>query len=627
MEEQGNLFDTEQGNEQEPTAVERVAEQLRTLREIRKQLEGTGVFVLLPTDVLLKRSEAYFNLNYENVARLLTTSGVTEDVAELVLQDYAAILAGVYFVQLPLKAQADVLKTVKPWRLQFTERYGLTLLFGIYFQNTQTAKSYIEGFKLATGDVERTTIRRENGKTVRETEHVKISVEEQKNNYLNTQFNRIISGFAPQVAAAFYWIKRNKAEQDGELLDIIEPSDFSGVEPERVNKFLAYVEAYAGISDYVSYYYIAKYALKATPDELKEIEFPPIMGDLERAQEYAERIGSVWDKNIQDKAAEVERLIAAETVEDIKKAQHEITEPDDTEETIRIPENIALLGSRDVYASVNGTEITEQGVIPISRVIAIYGQRRKDLPANVTPYTVEKAIQGLNMLQRFNHNAPVGGWYTYETNITEFSRLCGYDSANMEERTALMHSLMILRDLYVIVWKPKGRVAIQLLTVPEIGVSGELKGQFKLQVNAQALKGHQNYITLGEVRKMQKDAKGQAQTHFNSQLIAKGQKEENALIAEVFGYDTMLREATGYTDDERVNPDAVRNVKEFIRKNKPNHRKKIAKWFEEYREKGYLESYSRTKNARGEYVYKWRRGNVPKAQDGAEQEPDEQPQQ
>lgn len=617
MEQDNTTQGTQHTPEQEPTAVERVAAQLRTLREMRQQMEGTGFFVLLPTDALLKRSEAYFNLNYDNVIRLLETSGVTADTVQMVLQDYAAVLAGVYFVQLPLRQQADVLKAVKPWRLQITERYALPRLFGIYFQNTQTAKSYIEGFKLATGDVERVqTIRGADGKVTIERERLKIPVEEQKNNYLSTQFNRIVSGSFPQVAAAFYWIKRNKAEQDGELLDIIEPSDFSGIEPERVNKFLAYVDAYAGIDDYVNYYHIAKCALKATPDELKEIDFPPIMGEQERAQEYAERISSVWERNIKERTAEVEKMIAAETVEETERAKQEIkSETADVEETIRIPENIALLGSRDVYASVNGTEITEQGVIPISKVITIYGQRRGELPANVTPYTVERTIQGLNMLQRFNHNAPVGGWYTYETNITEFSQLCGYDNANGDEMAAIMHSLMILRDLYVIVWKQKGRVAIQLLTVPQVGVSGELKGRFKLQVNAEALRGHQNFTTIGELRSMQKKAKGQAQFHFNSQLMAKGQKEENALIIEVFGYDTMEREAAG-------NPESERNVKEYIRKHKDRDKKKIAKWFEEYKQNGILESYSRTKNTKGEYIYKWRRSNVPKPQ--GEQEPDEQ---
>lgn len=627
MDEQGKLFDNEQdgtGKEQEPAQEpqhatrETFLKQLKEVRELRKQLEGTGHYVLLPTEALTLRAEAYYNQYFEDVLRLLVASGITEtETVEQVLQDYCFTLTGFYdLVALPLKKQVEVINAVKPWRLYLTERYGLNLLWGLYVYNVRTAKDYINNFKLATGDVTQTT---KHADGTEETELFKISVEEQKTNYLSRVIHRIASGTAPMLAGAYRWIGRNKVESsDGQLLDIVEPSDFSGLEPELSNRYLAFVEVGAGIDYYVNYYYIAKYALHATPDELKEIDFPPVYVEFERAQDYAERVGSQRYENLQRRAEDVEKMIDAETVEETERAREEIKkEPADTEETIRIPENIALLGSRDVYASVNGTEITEQGVIPISKVIAIYGQRRGDLPANVTPYTVERTIQGLNMLQRFNHNAPVGGWYTYETNITEFSRLCGYDVANAEEKTALMHCLMILRDLYVIVWKPKGRVAIQLLTVPQVGVSGELKGQFKLQVNAEALRGHQNFTTIGEIRSMQKKAKGQAQFHFNSQLFAKGQKEETALITEVFGYDTMLTEAEG-------NPEAERNVKEYIRKHKDRDKKKVAKWFEEYKQSGILESYSRTKNAKGEYIYKWKRGNVPTEQEQPTEEPDEQ---
>lgn len=619
--EQDTIQDTQQTPEQEqPTAVERVAAQLRTLREMRQQMEGTGFFVLLPTDALLKRSEAYFNLNYDNVIRLLETSGVTADTVQMVLQDYAAVLAGVYFVQLPLRQQADVLKAVKPWRLQITERYALTRLFGIYFQNTQTAKSYIEGFKLATGDVERTTIRRENGKTVSETEHVKIPVEEQKNNYLNTQFNRIVSGYAPQVAAAFYWIKRNKAEQDGELLDIIEPSDFSGIEPERVNKFLAYVEAYAGVSDYVTYYFIAKYALKATPDELKEIDFPPIMGEQERAQEYAERVSSVWEKNIQERAAEVEKMIAAETIEETERARQEIITPPNVEETIRIPETFALLGSRDVYASVDGTPQMTQGILPIQAFITDYMTRHK-LTEQVTPRTVEKVIEGINLLQRlYNVKPNEKGQYTFETNLSEFSELLGYKDANQTQKLEIMRALQVLDGLYLAVWRSDGLKAVRVFTIQEIGLAGVYTGKLTLQVNADTMKGRPNLISYKDFDDMRKNAKGQAENHFRGQIIAKGQKAEDALLIEVFGYDVLL------TNIERSGGSAedLAKAKRNIDKHKSRDKRRIAKMFEEYKKRGWLEWYTYTKNAKGEYIYKWKRGNVPKPQGVTEQEPDEQ---
>ena len=611
MEEQGKLFDTEQdaqepAQEQGHATRESTLELLREVRERRKQMEGTGRYYLLPTEALTPRAEAYYNLYVEDVIKMLVSSGITEtETVEQVVQDYCFTLMGFYdLIALPLTEQVRVCNTVKPWRLLLTEQYGLNMLFGLYFYNVRTASDYLKQFKLlylnTDEEIETTTAEK------------RI---EGKRNYLNTTISRFASGTVPMLAAGYNWIRRNVWEKDGAKVQIVEPLDFAGVEPELANKFLAYVEVFAGVDDYLNYYYIAKYALNATPDELKEIEYPPVLGTFEQAQEYAERVGSQRYKNLQKRAAEFEKTIDADTVEERERARQDIAqERPEPQETIRIPENIALLGSRDVYASVNGTQITEQGVIPISRVISIYGERKKDLPANVTPLTVEKTILGLNMLQRFNHEPPVNGWFTYQTNITEFSRLAGYPDANAEERAALMHCLLILRDLYVIVWKPKGRVAIQLLVIPEIGVSGELKGQFKLQVNAEALKGHQNYITLEQYDEIRQKTKGQAQHHFNAQLIAKGQKEENALLNEVFGYETMLFEATGYTGDERANPEAVRNVKEYIRKHKERDRKKLIRWFEEYVQNGILESYRRERNRRGEYVYKWKRANIPKEQ-------------
>lgn len=604
--------------EQEHATRESTLELLREVREQRKQLEGTGRYILLPTEALTVRAEAYYYKYVEDVAKMLVASGITQDeTIQQVIQDYCFTLMGFYdLVALPLNEQVRVCNTVKPWRLLLTERYGLNMLFGLYFYNVRTSTDYLKKFKVLNFS--------EDGK-----EYAEISddVAEKKRNYLNTLINRFASGTVPMLAGAYNRIRKRQLEQDGKRLDIVEPADFTGVEPELTNKFFAYVEVFAGVDDYLNYYYIAKYALNATADELKEIEFPPIFKTYERAREYAERVGSQRYQNLQRKAGDVEKMIDADTVEETERAKREVKSEPTGQETIRIPENIALLGSRDVYASVNGTQITEQGVIPISRVISIYGERKKDLPANVTPLTVEKTILALNMLQRFNHEPPVNGWFTYQTNITEFSRLAGYPDANADERTALMHCLLILRDLYVIVWKPKGRVAIQLLVIPEIGVSGELKGQFKLQVNAEALKGHQNYITLEQYDEIRQKAKGQAQHHFNAQLIAKGQKEENALLSEVFGYETMLFEATGNTGDERVNPQAVANVKEYIRKNKARDKKRLIKWFEEYVQSGILEQYSRTQNRRGEYVYKWKRANIPKEQGLTREAPDEQEQQ
>lgn len=589
------------------------AEIFEQVREYRKRWEGTGRYVLLPTEALVKRAEVYYNQHFDNVVTLLKSSGIDGETIEGVLQDYVAILTGLN-IQLPLSKQVEIVNSVKPVRMYLTERYGLHILFAYYISNIQAAKDYINNFKLANGHVRKIT---KTADGEQREEITTIPVEEQKRHYLQTHINRLAAGYAHMYAAGYYWIGKFKAEQDGELFDIVELSDFSGIEPELVNKYLAYVDSWAGNDFFANYYYIARYALSATTEELNEIETPPLFKDAGTARDYAERYAVALNNAVQKKLAELGKSIEAETVEEREQARQEIKKDDAEKERIPIPEDIALIGSRDVWASVNGTNITERGVIPISRVIELYGGKH-DLPNGVTPYVIEKTISGLNMLQRFNHDAPVNGWFNFETNITEFSKLCGYEQANGEEMKAILTALSILHNLYLIVWKPKGRVAINLLTIPEIGVEGELKGRFKLQVNAEALKGHQNFITMGEIRKMQKETKGQAKMHFNSQIIAKGRKEENALLNEVFGYETMLFEATGNTGDERANPEAVRNVKEYIRKHKTRDRNQVIKWFGEYVDNGILEHWSRTKNTKGEYIYTWRRFSPEK------EEPEEQ---
>ena len=152
---------------QEPTGADRdvINELLRERRALREQLEGTGHYVLLPTAALTDRAEVYYNQYSADVARLLDTSGVDAYTSTNVVNDYRRLLAGVYNVTLPLDKQAKVVKTVKPWRLFLTERYGLNLLFGIYMYNTTAARDYVNGFKNANGRIETVVIRREDGKT------------------------------------------------------------------------------------------------------------------------------------------------------------------------------------------------------------------------------------------------------------------------------------------------------------------------------------------------------------------------------------------------------------------------------------------------------------------------------
>ena len=595
-----------------------VFNQIQELRELRKQLEGTGQYFLLPTVALTKRAEAYYSQYAEDISKLLTNSGIDDVTIKGILQDYIGTLTGLFNVKLPLSKQADLLGKIRPWRVFLTERYGLNLLFFIYMNNVRAAREYIDYFKLADGHLTKVTAHfDENGKIVEEREPLEMTVEEQKRNFLNTKINHIKSGTVPMYAAGYHWINNNKADDSGELFSIVEPSDFSGIEPELVNQYYAYIDGYAGIDFYVSYYYIAKYALKATPDELKEIDIPPVFKSFEKASEYAERVGAILYRNAQSTAEKVERILAAETVEETERAKQELTaEP---QETVRIPEAFALLGSRDVWASVDGTEKMAQGILPIQAFITDY-MKRHTLTEQVTPRTVEKVIEGVNLLQNLFNVKPVGGIYKIETNISEFSGLIGFKDANQSQKLEIMRALQILDGLYLAVWRSDGLRAVRVFTIQEIGIKGAIAGKLTLHVNADVMKGRPNLISYRDFDDMRKDAKGQAQNHFRNQIIAKGQIREEALLNEVFGYEVKIQniQNTGGTAEE------IAKAQRSIINHKGRDKKNIAKWFEEYKQKGWLLWYTYKRNAKGEYIYKWKRGNIPQERAVTPQEPEEQ---
>ena len=135
------------------------------------------------------------------------------------------------------------------------------------------------------------------------------------------------------------------------------------------------------------------------------------------------------------------------------------------------------------------------------------------------------------------------------------------------------------------------------------------------------MKGRPNLISYKDFNDIRKASKGQAENHFRYQIISKGQKEENALLNEVFGYDTLLKEieVSGGTADD------VAKAKRNIDKHRSRDKRRIAAWFEDYKTKGWLSSYTYTKNGKKEYIYKWKRGNIPQEETAtATPTPDEQ---
>ena len=386
--------------------------------------------------------------------------------------------------------------------------------------------------------------------------------------------------------------------------------------PAEVNAFLDRCQLFKAAFDYATYYSICKFSLWASREEMDTITPPRDRFGKPIPKQYAEQAAARIRKSLERIAKINAEIMDAPTVEAekeaIKKAREENQNP--PRDIVQVPNTFAGVLSRDVYASKFGEHVqNENDILPIQAFISSYMERHPDETGNTTPRIIEKTIEGVNMLHRLGNIKPVGGWYTYETTITEFATLCGYENPNAEELRAVLLSLLVLKNLYLAVWRTDGIHAVNILNVPDIGVTGEARGKIRIQVNTEATKGRPQLLAWKDFERMRKEAKGLAENHFRYQIIGKGHKTEEALLNEIFGYEKTIREAT----EQGADAETLNGIKRNQQKNKPNHKKRLLKMFEREQAAGFL-TFRKYTNAKGETVYSW------KCTDAEKQEPDEQ---
>ena len=386
--------------------------------------------------------------------------------------------------------------------------------------------------------------------------------------------------------------------------------------PAEVNAFLDRCQLFEAAFNYATYYSICKFSLWASREEMDTITPPRDRFGKPIPKQYAEQAAARIRKSLERIAKINAEIMDAPTVEAaneaIKKAREENQNP--PRDIVQVSNTFAGVLSRDVYASKFGEHVqNENDILPIQAFISSYMDKHREETGTTTPRIIEKTIEGVNMLHRLGNIKPVGGWYTYETTITEFATLCGYENPNAEELRAVLLSLLVLKNLYLAVWRTDGIHAVNILNVPDIGVTGEARGKIRIQVNTEATKGRPQLLAWKDFERMRKEAKGLAENHFRYQIIGKGHKTEEALLNEIFGYEKTIREAT----EQGADAETLNGIKRNQQKNKPNHIRRLLKMFEREQAAGFL-TFRKYTNAKGETVYSW------KCTDAEKQEPDEQ---
>ena len=549
-------------------------EQLARLRAM------TGKYTITPPPPLMEAATRYYYRNTETVQKALEGGGATEETITAVLEDYRRTLFGITPLRATPEQMRAALTAVLPMAAFNLDRYVFYLgVLRPYNLILSTLNNYALCVKQQPDA-------------------------EQRQQY----FDKVFTDMVAVDAVAFGWLRDN---------GIIAVSDFAGLRQSAIARFLGSIDATAEIAEYCTYYCVCKFAFNAPTEQLKEINPPYSLTENFLSRWGGEPPYIIAERVADDLAARF-RDIAEKFNNVVRDAAEQKPVTEQAREIVRVPEKMALILSRDIYAA-EGPKAKK--ILPISRYIQAYLENRGtdavfittnlgETRVDVTPRTIEKAIEGVNLLQQIYRVKPVNGYYRFETNLSEFSELCGYTDANDEEKAQLLASLKVLHDLYLVVWEKGGRSAVQVINVPKIGLSGKVKGKFEILVTTEAMRGRPQLVSIRDFFTLRRLAKGAAKNHFRYQILAKGQMEERALVSQVFGYEYKL-------DELKDKPDEYKAAREYIRKHRNADIKNLQKWFEEYAQLGFIE-YTRAKNAKGEYIYKWRRIKPATEQEKAE---------
>ena len=559
---------------------------METLTQLQGLYKELGGYLLTPTAELLPRAMDYFNAHVEDIRALMVKHGVSGETVEAITQDYGGVLMGQFTFRATPVQMLELLKKIKPYRAYFADKY--VLYFGVmkqYATAVELAAKFNDAF-------------RHDGATA------------------DTKTAFMDGRYSPTEALCLQSLRNRH---------FFTVKDFDGVEREQVINWLDNLEAYANVGKYTVYYALASLALTASTEQLQAINAPELLTvtvedfGVKTAQEYATRYTDFVRRQIEGKAGEVIELIEADTAQEREQAKKAVEDWENANPVV-IGHNIALIQSRDLYAT---HDAKAKDILPISAHIEDY-MRTRGLDEMISPYVVEKAVVGINLLQRFHNIKPENGRYTFYTSISEFANACYDRDASEPEKKELLHALKILHNLYIVVWKPTGRHAIQLVSLKDIGLSGEDKGKLTIEVTAQAMTGNEKPISAADFKKLQQAGKGQAQHHFNGQILSKGNKghkREDDLLDEVFGYTRRLDEARMHNATDAD----IRLIRRNITANKTNHRKQLLKMFEKAQADGLI-TYKTRKGKDGGTVYEWVSLIHTKPTTNGTQEPEEQEQ-
>lgn len=588
---------------------------------------------------LLQASARYYLKNKTAVLNALKNGGIDAGTAGQVLTDYKNICFGNFNYSANPDQMRRAIEAVPPLTAFLVDRYALFVLLWAYKNIVVTLDDY------------------------------RATCTHPRRRAAYFEFQQMFSlSDQTTTAAPLLWLCNYGA---------IPAADLDTVPDYTKTRFLSYMRRYGERDQYAQYFYIARYALIATPEQLQEIKTPEVFETNDNpaaaAFEYARGWADEANTNADSLTNSIVEIATAETTEETEQAKKEAKNAAGGG-VMRIPENIANSLGRPIWFFDRETE-TENidklpDLIPAQFIIDRY-KRANPNAVDIPPLMISKVIEGAHILNARNPVPCIGGIYTQWTTPDEFAAICGYNDPNETSLRQLFTALRTLNDTYFVYWLPGGKISARLiLTVGEIVVqTKELKDKdgkpvkdkdgknvtaeimppkIKLELRKPPEEYKFTYVLLDEIEAMRNGERGEARRRFRWQILSKGNKEENALLDEVFGYSAKIREIQyngkqqidAVTDEENkkihelrtesaeerqraeeskkqridaIQAETDRQIKDaqtYQRKHAARDRDKLLQWFDEYAKQGLI-THKTKPNKKGETVHYWKRLQPP----------------
>lgn len=540
----------------------------RNINDIYKELQNGDYNLRTPffaTEALLPRAQAYFDNMSEQVREDLKDAGVSADTIHAVLLDYCGILSGITKFTATPKQMLEAIGKYKPSRAYLLDRYGV--YFGLFLSYNRYLKvlgEYQE--KVIFGDP-----------TTDDKVNRRAFIDEER---------------LPFDASAIDWLVD---------IGVILPEHFIGIEPQTVVNFLSWTKGLGLVGLYAMYVFIAKYILHATAEELADIQPPDVdIVEIPNIQEFALSYADITYKKLNADAKKFSNIYEAKKTEEQERAREELKSWDRYDRpTVALHETPNLICSRPVEVVPGGN--LSLGRVPVQQAIDDFIKISGDKYGNITPHTVHKVVETINYLTNF-HNPDANGGYNIPTTINQFCAYAGFSKPNQEQQRALYGALLAISDIYFVVNRPYknskytdhkgtqrrrktgGLTATRLVSVDtELNDFGGARGII-IKIDPFISKDRKTVLKGSQFKTLRSSSEGNSsKTMFWNILITRSHKKEEDIISDVFMYEERLNTAS--------TPEDLARAKKYIRGHKAEHRRKVAAWFEEYKNNGILKDY------------------------------------